>query len=118
MAEISLDRAGIDAFVGQLKPAGMPEPVRMTLHFEASNIGSALQHCLKTAFWERRAALAYKDKWRSVQKNLTIESSSGGDDPSTVAENNCLLLSPAKSLVRHANVPVNPAAATAAQPAT
>ncbi len=42
MAEVDLDGAGIDAVVGQLKPARVAEHVRVDLHIEARGLAGAL----------------------------------------------------------------------------
>jgi hypothetical protein len=47
VAEIGLDRSGIDAVVGQLEAAGVAQHVRMDLHIEACSHASALDHRLK-----------------------------------------------------------------------
>jgi hypothetical protein len=38
--EVGLDRPGIDALVGQLKTAGVPQHVRVDLHIGASGLTS------------------------------------------------------------------------------
>ena len=40
MPEVGLDRPGIDALVGQLKTAGVPQHVRVDLHIGASGLTS------------------------------------------------------------------------------
>ena len=56
MAEIGLDRPGIDAVVGQLEAAGVAQHVRVDLHIEPSSLTSALDHRLKATLGEWRAA--------------------------------------------------------------
>ena len=56
MAEIGLDGPGIDAVVGQLEAASMPEHVRVDLDIEACSLASALDHRLKATLGEWRAA--------------------------------------------------------------
>jgi hypothetical protein len=56
VAKIGLDRPGIDAVVGQLEAAGVAQHVRVDLHIEACSLTSALDHRLKAALGEWRAA--------------------------------------------------------------
>jgi len=56
VAEIGLDGPGIDAVVGQLEAAGVAQHVRVDLHIEARSLTSALDHRLKAAPGEWRAA--------------------------------------------------------------
>ena len=56
VAEIGLDRSGIDAVVGQLEAAGVAQHVRVDLHIEACSLTSALDHRLKATLGEWRAA--------------------------------------------------------------
>ena len=56
MAEIGLDGPSIDAVVGQLEAASMPEHVRVDLDIEACSLASALDHRLKATLGEWRAA--------------------------------------------------------------
>ena len=62
MTEVSLDGAGIDALVGQLVAARVPEHVRMELHIEARRAAGALDHPLKATGGERCTALADKQE--------------------------------------------------------
>ena len=61
MPEIGLDRAGIDALIGQLNE--VPEHVRVKLHIEASGLTGPLDHRLKAALRKRRPALTDEDEW-------------------------------------------------------
>jgi hypothetical protein len=63
VAKIGLDRLGIDTVVGQLEPAGVAEHVRVDLHIEASSLASALDHRLKAALGEGRAAFRSEHEW-------------------------------------------------------
>jgi hypothetical protein len=56
VAEIGLDRSGIDAVVGQFEVTGMPQHARVNLHIEACSLTSALDHCVKATLGEWRAA--------------------------------------------------------------
>ena len=56
VAEVGLDRPGIDAVVGQFEAAGVAEHVRVDLHIEACSLTSALDHRLKATLGEWRAA--------------------------------------------------------------
>ncbi len=56
VAKIGLDRSGIDAVVGQLEAAGVAQHMRVDLHIERSSLTSALDHRLKAALGEWRAA--------------------------------------------------------------
>jgi hypothetical protein len=47
--EIGLDRPGIDALIGQLKTAAVPQHVRVKLHIEASGLTGPLDQRLKAA---------------------------------------------------------------------
>jgi hypothetical protein len=62
--EVGLDRPGIDALVGQLKTAGVPQHVRMDLHIEASGITGSLDRRLEAALRKWRPALTDEDEWR------------------------------------------------------
>ena len=64
MPEIGLDRPGIDALIGQLKTAGVPQHVRVKLHIEARGLTGPLDQRLKTALRKRRPALADEDERR------------------------------------------------------
>ena len=66
MTEVSLDGAGIDALVGQLVAARVPEHVRMELHIEARRAAGALDHPLKATGGERCTALADKQERRAA----------------------------------------------------
>ena len=57
MAEVGLDRSGIDAVIRQFEPAGVAEHVRVDLHIEACSLTSALDRRLKAPLGEWRAAL-------------------------------------------------------------
>jgi hypothetical protein len=58
MPEVGLDRSGIDPVIGQLKPAGVAQHVRVDLQIEAGDLAGTLNHRLKTSLRERCAALA------------------------------------------------------------
>ena len=47
VAEIGLDRAGVDALVSQLEAASVAQHVRVDLHIEACSLNSALDHRLE-----------------------------------------------------------------------
>src|SRR5580693_264449 len=64
VAEIGLDRSGIDAVVGQLEAAGVAQHVRVDLHIEAYSLTSALDHRLKATLGEWRAAFRCEHKRR------------------------------------------------------
>src|ERR1700720_1149064 len=51
--EIGLDRPGIDALIGQLKTAGVPQHVRVKLHIESGSLASTLDHRLEAPPRER-----------------------------------------------------------------
>ena len=70
MTEVSLDGAGIDALVGQLVAARVPEHVRMELHIEARRAAGALDHPLKATGGERCTALADKQERRAASLPL------------------------------------------------
>ena len=63
VAEITLNRAGIDAVVRQLVAAGVPEHVRVHLELEACNLAGTFDHGLEAAIGERCPALADEDEW-------------------------------------------------------
>jgi cytochrome c2 len=65
VSQIALDRARIDALIGQLVTASMAQHVRMNFHIEARSLSRAFDHCLKTPRRKRCAALAHKDEGRS-----------------------------------------------------
>ena len=56
VAEIGLDRSGIDPIIGQLEAAGVAQHVRVDLHIEPSGLAGALDHRLKATLGEWRAA--------------------------------------------------------------
>jgi hypothetical protein len=64
VAEIALDRAGIDALIGQLIAASVPEHVRVYLHVETRSLARTVHHRLEASGREWRAALADKDERR------------------------------------------------------
>jgi hypothetical protein len=58
MPEIGLDRSGIDPVIGQLKPTGVAEHVRVKFHIEASRHSGAFDQRLKSPFGKGRSTLA------------------------------------------------------------
>ncbi|MGC2825645.1 MAG: hypothetical protein WA322_15625 [Pseudolabrys sp.] len=58
MAQIALDRAGVDTIVCQLVTAAMAKHVRVDFHIEAGNVSGPINHCLKAALGERRPTAA------------------------------------------------------------
>ena len=67
VAEIGLDRPGIDAVVSQLEAASMAQHVRVDLHIEPSSLASALDHCL----------IATLGEWRAVKQSAINPDSLG-----------------------------------------
>jgi len=65
MAEVGLQRSGIDAIVGELEPAGVPQHVRVSLDLKAPCIGCPLKHSGKACCREWRPALRDKHEWGS-----------------------------------------------------
>ena len=63
VAQIGLDRSGIHTVVGQLETASMPEHVRVDLHIEACSLVGSLDHRLKAALGEGRAAFRSEHEW-------------------------------------------------------
>ena len=63
VAEIALDRAGIDAIVSQLVAAGMTQHVRVHLELELCLLAGPLDQGLKASAGERHATLTDKDEW-------------------------------------------------------
>ena len=64
MPEIGLQRASIDAFVGELVAAGVPEHVRVHWETEASRDAEPRDHLAKARGRERRTAFGREDKRR------------------------------------------------------
>src|SRR5262249_11969531 len=62
VAQIALDRARINALIGQLVAASMAQHVRVQLHVETGSLSSAFHHCLKTPRRKRCPTLAHKDE--------------------------------------------------------
>src|SRR5262249_51988785 len=48
VSQIALDRARIDALIGQLVTTSMAQHVRVDFHIEARCLSRAFDHCLKT----------------------------------------------------------------------
>ena len=61
VTQIALDRARIDALIGQFVAAGA-QHVRVDLHIKARSLSRALDHCLKAPGRKRCSALAHKDE--------------------------------------------------------
>jgi hypothetical protein len=64
MTKIGLDGPSIDAVVGQLKPAGVAQHVRVDLHIEPTSLASALDHRLKATLGEWRSTLRREQERR------------------------------------------------------
>ena len=60
VAEIGLDRTGIDAIIRQLKSTGMAEHMRVDFHFETGSLTGTLKHGLKAPLREWRPALTHE----------------------------------------------------------
>src|SRR5262249_39357736 len=67
VAQIALDRARIDALIGQLVTTSMAQHVRVDFHVEARSLSRALHHRLKTPRRKRCPTLAHKDEVRSCR---------------------------------------------------
>src|SRR4029077_5741082 len=70
--EVSLQRASIDAVIGELEAAGVAQHVRMHWETESGCNAKPRDHLAKTRRRERRAALGRKDKWR-IRVLLALE---------------------------------------------
>lgn len=75
MSQIALNRARIDALVGQLVTASVTQHVRVDLHVETGSVARPLDHGLKAPGCEWCAALAEKDEGRS--RRLPFKSAQG-----------------------------------------
>ena len=75
VAEVGLDRPGIDAVVGQLE-AAVAQHVRVDLHIEPSSLASALDHRLKATLGEWRAAFRGEHE-RRFGVSFTLEPPQG-----------------------------------------
>ena len=62
VSQIALDRAGINAIVCQLVPAGVAQHVWVYLNLERRCAGHAFDHCLKAQRRKRSRTLADKNK--------------------------------------------------------
>jgi hypothetical protein len=60
VAEIGLDGPGIDAIVGHLEPAGVPQHVRVHWEAELGAIAQPLGHLLKAVGRDRGLALGHE----------------------------------------------------------
>ena len=66
VAQIALDRAGVDAIVCELITARVTQHMWVYLHIEAGDIGSAFDHCLETPRRKRGIALTYNDEGGAI----------------------------------------------------
>ena len=64
VAEIGLQRQGIDALIGELVAASVPQHVRMDDEIETRDLAEPLHHDTESARRERCAALRDEDEWR------------------------------------------------------
>ena len=62
--EIGLQRAGIDAVIGELEAAGVPQHVRMHRETETGGNAKPRDHLAKARGRERRTALGREDERR------------------------------------------------------
>jgi hypothetical protein len=72
VAEVGLQRPGIDAVVGELEAAGVAQHVRVHLELEAGGFGGTREHAGKAGSRERSAALAHKHEWRTLGFALSL----------------------------------------------